>query len=263
MQSQSQKKESFTDQLNFEHRFWLQILGDHMRFIENTLAPIENDLISVAEDLKNKSDNLLNLARKQQDVTSDAIRLTQDIKEFKGLILNELLTGKIKIGLTPTFINHMINELEQYQKILEFASLNGEILTLDVLDQHKLWLLDAKGHTEALISDLDPTEKEWKKDIKILKKKYAGLYSKAEEFMGYLRVLTKYPPSVDILTNSAINETTIFISMLKEILNMISNKELLGRIDILVPDHMIREELYYLSKLGRNIGDPTTPRVSL
>ena len=29
-----------------------------------------------------------------------------------------MLVGKIRIGIIPTFINHMVNELEEYMKIL-------------------------------------------------------------------------------------------------------------------------------------------------
>jgi len=32
----------------FEHRFWLQILGDHARFIFNSLSPVEKATIKEA-----------------------------------------------------------------------------------------------------------------------------------------------------------------------------------------------------------------------
>jgi hypothetical protein len=270
MRSQSQmintNSMNLNDKINFEHRFWLQVLGDHLRFIENTLSSNEIKNLEMAKSLKQKADNLLQLVKQQSQLSNqlnDIINLVNDIKQFKLLILNLILTDKIKIGLTPTFINHMINELEEYQMILDSIYNTGQIPELNIINHHKLWLSDACGHTEALISDLDSTEKEWKNKIKVLKKKYEGLYNKANEFSGYLRSLTSFPPSILPLNNDSIDTTQIFIKMLKEIFESVKSKEILSRINVLMPDHMVREELYYLYKMGINVGDPTSPRLEL
>ena len=43
----------------FEHRFWLQILGDHSRFILNALSPTETKEIQIAENFIPIFDQLL------------------------------------------------------------------------------------------------------------------------------------------------------------------------------------------------------------
>ena len=43
----------------FEHAFWLQILGDHSRFILNALSPKETDFIDKANEFINLFDYLL------------------------------------------------------------------------------------------------------------------------------------------------------------------------------------------------------------
>ena len=48
----------------FEHEFWLQILGDHSRFILDSLAPSEKADIKLAKEFKNTFDQLLTEARK-------------------------------------------------------------------------------------------------------------------------------------------------------------------------------------------------------
>ena len=46
----------------FEHRFWLQILGDHSRFIYDTLAPVEKENIKIASQFIQIFDMLLGKA---------------------------------------------------------------------------------------------------------------------------------------------------------------------------------------------------------
>lgn len=39
---------SFEKAAKFEHGFWLQVLGDHARFLHDSLAPQETELIHAA-----------------------------------------------------------------------------------------------------------------------------------------------------------------------------------------------------------------------
>ncbi|QQE75753.1 DUF2935 domain-containing protein [Brevibacillus composti] len=48
----------------FEHRFWLQILGDHARFIHQSLAPKESREIELANDFIQSFDRLLAESRR-------------------------------------------------------------------------------------------------------------------------------------------------------------------------------------------------------
>ena len=45
---------NYTAAVLFEHRFWLQVLGDHARFIKDALSPDERDEIQSAEYFINK-----------------------------------------------------------------------------------------------------------------------------------------------------------------------------------------------------------------
>jgi hypothetical protein len=46
----------------FEHRFWLQILGDHSRFIYEALAPVQKVEIELASSFIQVFDTLLEQA---------------------------------------------------------------------------------------------------------------------------------------------------------------------------------------------------------
>ena len=52
----------------FEHEFWLQILGDHSRFILDSLSPSETKDIEVAKRFKGAFDRLLGEARQLNEL---------------------------------------------------------------------------------------------------------------------------------------------------------------------------------------------------
>ena len=102
----------FENKARFEHRFWLQILGDHSRFIHDALAPVEKDEIEQASIFIQVFDTLLEQAKSVDSIqlTAKAEAEVIKLREFKLELLRRHLNGKIKIHLPPTFINHMINE---------------------------------------------------------------------------------------------------------------------------------------------------------
>ena len=256
----------------FEHRFWLQILGDHGRFIYNTLSPSEINKIQKAEYFIDLFDVLLDQARKPlsgdeiQRLTQSAHQHAKDIRVFKLEILEEHLVGEIVIGLGPTFINHMVNEVEEYLRILNFL-LNNEIPTDHPLHYHDLWLPDAVGHAGAIQCGLDEVEKDLREKSKEFAVEFNDLYNKADEFSGYLRTCLRDFPALHRLNNQVELKILLFMRFLEEIKELRISKQAVGTLMPLMPDHMFREECYYLTKLSRvsqiNMPDcdATKPRI--
>ena len=52
--------------------------------------------------------------------SKEAEQAAKEIRMFKLNIIQKQLEGKITIHFTPTFINHMVNEVEEYITVLEF-----------------------------------------------------------------------------------------------------------------------------------------------
>ena len=69
-----------------------------------------------------------------------------ELKKFKLSLLEKSLFKKIKFHLSPTFMNHMVNELEEYQRILSFFKKEETPPINHELHHHLLWLQDASGH---------------------------------------------------------------------------------------------------------------------
>jgi len=242
----------------FEHRFWLQILGDHARFIFNTLSPPEKQDIQAAASYIEAFDQLLGTARsiqmeaELQELATQAHTLTEQFRAFKLDLLSRALLGKVKIGLTPTFINHMVNELEEYLRILNELVQGKPVPVFDPLHHDFLWLPDAAGHAAAIASDLDSVEKRLIKQSEAFQKHFEQLYMKSIEMAGYMRTNLKDFPAFRRLHHEVDIEMKLFVGFLNELEEMQFSAEVLDRISPLMPDHMMREECYYLTKLAQH-----------
>ncbi len=256
----------------FEHRFWLQIMGDHARLIRTALSPVEMQDVAAASGFIERFDQLLTEARapgaesKLSTLNRDAAAATQELKEFKLSLLERLLLGKVELLFTPTFLNHMVNELEEYEKILA-ALLEGRPVPLfHPLHYDLVWLQDAVGHAASIASDLDLTEKPWIKKSQTFQKGFEGLFLKAVEMAGYMRTELREFPAFRKFHRDIDLEMKVFMRFLQELEELQVSAELLDRISPLIPDHMFREECYYLLKLAKTglvmapACDPARPR---
>ncbi|MBT2654742.1 DUF2935 domain-containing protein [Bacillus sp. ISL-18] len=261
--------EVFERTARFEHRFWLQILGDHSRFIYEALAPVQEEEIIKASTFIQVFDTLLDRARSADlmSLTTDAESAVLNLREFKLELISQHLVGKIKIHLTPTFINHMVNELEEYVRILNHLQAGQIPPVYHELHHHLLWLLDAAGHSEAISSNLDGVEKKLKEKSHLFMKDFEGFYLKAVELAGYLRTgLTTFPALSKMNVDSQL-EIKLFQNFLAELEELELTKQALGTFAPLMADHMFREECYYLMKLAESasldppICDPAKPRL--
>ena len=259
----------FENKARFEHRFWLQILGDHSRFIHDALAPVEKAAIEQASIFIQVFDTLLEQAKSVDSiqVTAKAEAEVIKLREFKLELLRRHLNGKIKIHLPPTFINHMINELEEYIRILKYLKTEQVPPVFHELHHHLLWLLDAAGHSESISSNLDSVEKIIREKSDLFTKHFEAFYLKAVEMAGYLRTNLSTFPALEKFNSDTQLEIKLFQNFLQEIEELKLTDQALGTFSPLMPDHMFREECYYLMKLAESANldmpncDPTKPRV--
>ncbi|WP_372637035.1 DUF2935 domain-containing protein [Cohnella sp.] len=241
----------------YEHRFWLQILGDHARFLYNTLSSQESKDVRSAEAFIASFDRLLEQARgaksdfEAASLNQPAYELTTDFRKFKLDLLARAIMGQVAIGLPPTFLNHMVNELEEYWRILTELVAGRPVPTFNALHHDFLWLPDAAGHAAAIAADLDAVEKRMIKQSRQFEKHFEQLYMKSIEMAGYMRTHLKDFPAFRRLHKEVDMELKLFVAFLNELEEMQLTAEALDRISPLMPDHMMREECYYLTKLAQ------------
>lgn len=258
----------------WEHNFWLQVLGDHSRFILNALSPRETYFIKQAIRFIDLFDDLLKestkpiIDEKLHDLNYKAYSAAMEIRELKLNILSKQIEEKININIPPTFINHMINELEEYICILNDLIKGNISITTDI-HLHMLWLPDGVGHADSIASTLDMTQKELIKKSKEYSKLFTDLYLAILEYRGYTRTGICEFPALHKLNTDASYVMSCFKKFLKELEVGILEKEILATLSPLMTDHMFREECYYLTKLAMVAGtknpecDPTKPRIKV
>ena len=236
-----------------ELKFWLQIMGDHARFIHGSLNGAQLDLLMVGGNFISIFDRFLTKValvseENQESFLNEVTGAVLSFRDFKRELLSTRLKNLTVTSLTPTFYNHMLNELEDFLKVLTVIAGNRS-LPESIIGQHLLWSLDASGHATILGSDLDKVENEFRHKAKLFTKKFDRLYLKAVELAGYFRSnpVTVYPALKFFNSNVVIllNEFMVFLEELKV---GVFEQKVLGRLSPLTPDHMWREECYYLIK---------------
>jgi hypothetical protein len=263
------KVATYEETARFEHGFWLQVLGDHARFLHDSLGPQEKEYIEKAKQFISTFDMLLgkvdgaDLISLSQQAEIEVVKL----RAFKLKIIEKHLTGKITIHLGPTFINHMVNELEEYLLLLSYLK-KGEVPPVfHELHHHLIWLLDGAGHAGAISDNMDRIEKKIKKQSDEFTKDFEAFYLKAVEMTGYLRTNLSTFPALERFNRDVQLEMKLFMGFLNEIEELELSKEALGTFAPLMADHMMREECYYLTKLAASTKleqpdcDPTKPRL--
>jgi hypothetical protein len=259
----------YEETADFEHRFWLQILGDHARFINDSLVDSEKEALEKAKYFIQVFDELLQNLNNNNPIefSHQVEKEVLLLKRFKLELIERLLVAKIKIHLSPTFINHMVNELEEYQRVLSYLKEGKVPPVFHELHHHLVWLIDAAGHAGAINVNLDSVEKKLKKTTKEFVKTFEHFYLKAVEMAGYLRTNLSSFPALKKFNKDVYLEMELFKGFLNEIEEMALTKEMLGTFAPLIADHMAREECYYLTKLAQSTElpqsncDPTKPRL--
>ena len=262
---------TYEETAKFEHKFWLQVLGDHARFIHDSLAPHEQRDIELARYFIQTFDQLLESVLAEADSLVAFSRLadeeTKKLRAFKLDLIRRHLTGKVSIHLGPTFINHMVNELDEYVRLLNNLKAGHTPPIYHALHHHLLWLLDAAGHAGAISDNMDQIEKKIKQKSDSFTKDFEAFYLKAIELTGFLRTNLSAFPALERFNKDTSLEIKIFMNFLQEIEELRLSKEALGTFAPLMADHMMREECYYLTKLAESTElqepncDPTKPRI--
>jgi hypothetical protein len=111
-----------TDALEQE-MFWNRIMKEHAWFIDHLLDPTEFSLIKTAQGFAQQFAKIEQLALPQgkqglRSLTSESIKATKGIRDFKATGTDQLLACKIKSLILPLLADHTIREANHYLRIL-------------------------------------------------------------------------------------------------------------------------------------------------
>jgi len=120
------REDRIVEQEAFEQeQFWNRIMAEHSLFIRGLLDPTENELIRQANDFGNEFLKLTEEAKQAMDrtlplqqVTSDSLRATRQIREFNTAGTKGLLSCGIRSIIIPLLGDHVLRESNHYYRLL-------------------------------------------------------------------------------------------------------------------------------------------------
>lgn len=242
----------------FEHRFWLPVLADHARFFMDSLAPEEQAEIQQAHYFLDVFERLHRRAKEPPKgrallgLAQEARAYAVQFRAYKLHLLRRQLEGQLKMGLPPTFVNHTVNELDEYLRILDALVLEQDPPLCHPVHHHLVWLLDTAGHAATIACELDPVEKVLKEKSASFTKTFEAFYMKAVEMAGYLRSRLDQFPALSRFHRQVELEVQLFQNFLHELEDLRLDAAALGTLTPLMADHMGREACYYLHKLSES-----------
>lgn len=240
-------------------RFWTGIMRDHGEFILTSLSYNEQEAIRLANYYKEAFSALHeqsktireNDAAALNQLLSQSMNLLLNFISFKKLLLARQLTCRLNSSLPPTFYNHMINEaIEFHNTIVRMQSNVQPNRLLENLELNKLWITDAAGHAAIIACDLDPTEKIFINEAQEFERAFNWLSLKTEELSKMLVRTGLSNGNLELLNEQAKKKLEEFICFLARIRDLKAGCKILGILKLLTPDHMLREENYYLQELA-------------
>lgn len=246
---------TFNESAAFEHGFWLKIMADHSTFILDSLAEKEKMEIAAAKEFVRQFKELATKVKSNSDLIKlalDAEASVRDLRTFKLELLKKQLTSQFVIHLSPTFINHMVNELDEYLLMIGYLKKGEKPPVFHELHHHLLWTSDAAGHAGAISDSLDAVEKRLKNKSDEFTKHFEQFYLKAVELTGYLRTNLDSFPALKRMNKEVKLEIEVFQLFLNEIEELEISNQMLSVFSPLMADHMMREECYYLVKLAES-----------
>lgn len=232
------------------YRFWLRVLEDHMIFIIERSKVYSDEAIYFLSQIVALKDFLINGGNVDFAIYNlQVIQVVDKIHKFKREILNDLVNNVIQILLPPTFISHMLNELEKFRYILYYIKLYKELPVNNSLNEHELWLSDIAGHLEGIHDNIDGVDKILRKTLRKQQHIFSALHHKALEFIGYFKHNVVDSNYFNKLNVEAKEATLLYLNLVKEIVIEQDKNLILGIINRRMLIHMIFEEIYYLKNL--------------
>lgn len=234
--------------------FWSGIMKDHAELFLLKLSYREKELIEAASIFKDTFSNIETVIKKGEKDASlmidYVIPILDDFINYKSYTMKKLLECDIQLNMTPTFINHMINEAMEFNRELLSFKDEYKINPVDeMILMHKIWLPDAAGHAAAIIEGLDPNETELINEANDYELRFRNLFITAVELGKMLNRTGLDNGTLSHLNSQAELLITEFIFFLHRVETARLKCQIMGNIDPFVLDHMIREEQYYLNNI--------------
>ncbi|MCX7922013.1 MAG: DUF2935 domain-containing protein [Clostridia bacterium] len=234
--------------------FWTGIMRDHAMFQLSTLAPKETMYIQHATYYRDFFQRMMCELERTCDWRVLQPTLLQGLIcfiEFKKTLLRGLLTCCLQINLSPSLINHQINEAMEFEALLTTPVVPCVNKGAALAEYTKIWLTDSIGHAASIPAFLDPSEALLAEEAEKFKMKFDKLFIKASELQLMLDRTGLQDGTLELLAEETIEWMSKFICYLEKLKELRAKCKALaiGTMLPLIPDHFIREHRYFIRKL--------------
>lgn len=235
--------------------FWSGIMRDHALFHENAFTAKEVSYLQTSMYYKNYFHNTLkkfeNCKNIEEEMLSGLLAVLDSFIEYKKDLLRGLLMCRIQMNLPPTLINHQLNEAMEFRHLLIMPKESIVGTAAELVSRIKIWLADGSVHASALISFLDPSETLIAAETQMFREKLDKLLKKASELEMMLEKVDLYNGVFMLLAEETIEWLENFTSFLDKIKELRDQCKVLGNgtMSPILPDHLMREHMYYISKI--------------
>lgn len=229
--------------------FWTDILSDHAMFQINAFSPKEERYIVEAEKFYGQFKRYNKLITIGQNVDMRTLESdTARFISFKKKIVYELLNHNIAINFSPSFINHMVNEGDEFLNM--FHSRNCPEKIQDLHLYINTWLADASGHASTLASFIDLAEAPSIKKANFFKTMFDDLIKKSSEIHMIQKNL-EIDVDTRLLAVETIEMLQEFIEFSQKIGELLNSKKLMsvGTLSSDITNHFIKEHKYFIEKI--------------
>ncbi len=248
----------------FDNLFWLQSMADDARFILFALSHMETIEIEQTQLFINLFDSLFDRAGEKQSedllqkINRDAYNSVQDFRKFILRVLQRQIESPIIIYLHPAALNNMVNETEEFLRILA-AYMQGTVPDTGPVDLCLFWTLNLYWHAENIAPSIEITYK----DVRDQSAEYAEslnrLFMRSLLVSGLKRTGLQEFPAAQQLCDDTEELMTLFSEFINELKTLVRQKKILGILAPLYIDHIGRDICYFLTKLSQ-ISSVTPPK---
>jgi len=173
---------------------------------------------------------------------------TECFIDFKKKIIFDLLQHNVLINFSPSFINHMVNEADEFLSILHSGTCPKE--TKNTTLYIKTWLADASGHASTLSASLDLAETFTIRQAQSFENIFDKLGKKASE-MNMISDNLKIDINIELLKEETAEVLNKFIQFCITTGELLDNKKIMstGTLSSQITNHFIHEHQYFLHKI--------------
>jgi hypothetical protein len=249
-----------------EHRFWVEVLEDHARFVRDHLPPEEAEWADWAEryiDMFWKLRGLLSKVKEtsapdspiMKAVAKEIHSVAYGYYRLEGQLQHLKLNNKLRIRLSAEYFNGTLNENQEYLRLLNDYMQGKEPKPLPLTDLMGMWLEDQIEHAALLHRILQEKGSTFAEEALLIHQSLVQSAAENHSIQSYLRFT---PPGFPIQLEHARATSESAVRLYQLVTRTLDSHQLqpsLSQITVRLLEHYLPETRYFLIKLSKFVPD--------